>query len=436
MIADEDPRFDSLFDKEYGLRASTASERILEQGPVRYGADGRFWVYTNGVWCPGEEDVHRRISNALGERYRPAHKNTIRDKLRAWVPPIAAEPVQRFINFRNGLLDWNHPSGPELVPHTPEVLSTVQLPIDWVAEEQCPDFRAFMEDVIPKDDHQRVWEMIGYFLMSGNPLHRIFLLAGGGRNGKGAMLRTIAAMLGEKNVSNVPLRDFSTNRFMTAQVHGRLANLCGDIDASFIENTGRLKELSGQDQVNAEHKFGQPFAFTAWCSMLFSANDIPAAADTSTGWLDRWEVIAFPNYVGDRIDPTLEPRLQSKESLEGIAAWAVVCLRNLMANGKFSTSESAVKAKETFAERSNSLLRWLKERAELPYGHGFTPKTSAWRDFQNWNEREVDIKKSTFYAEMEKLGPRLGFISGKTGVEGYRGLKLREGQNAGGANAF
>lgn len=422
---DENKNFNSLFDKEYGLRASTSAAQILDDGPVRFGTDGRFWVYSNGVWCPGEDEIHRRISSALSERYRPAHKNTIKDKLMAWVPRITVDPVPRYINFANGLLDWNHPSGPKLVPHTHEVLSTVQLPINWVPEEQCPDFWAFLRDVIPEDDHQRVWEFIGYMLMSGNPLHKLFLFAGGGRNGKGAMMRTITAMLGEKNVSNVPLKDFATNRFTTAQVHGRIANVCGDIDSGFIENTGRLKELAGQDQVNAEHKFGQPFSFTAWCSMLFSCNDIPSAADTSTGWLDRWEVIGFPNYVGDRIDPTLEPRLQAKESLEGIAAWAVVCLRNLMANGKFTASETSAAAKEKFAEKSNSLLRWLKERAELPHGSGFTPRSTAWQSYEDWNRGEVNMKRSTFYDEMEKLAPRLGFMVKKSGVDGYRGLNLK-----------
>lgn len=424
----ENPDFDSLFSKEYGLKASSAARAVLDAGPIRYGKEGRFWIYDRGVWREGEDEIHLRISNILGERYRPAHKNTIRDKLRAFVPTIAAEPVPRYINFRNGLLDWNNASGPTLVPHDPEVPSTVQLPIDWDFAEQCPDFRAFMDDVIPRDDHTRVWELVGYMLLSGNPLHKAFLFAGSGRNGKGAMMRTITAMLGPQNVSNVPLRDFATNRFATAQLYGRLANACGDIDASFIENTGRIKEITGEDMVQAEHKFGQPFRFTAWCSMLFSANDIPSAADTSTGWLDRWEVISFPNYVGDRIDKTLEPRLQAEQSLQGIASWAVTSLRNLMANGKFSTSVSAQAAKTEFAEKSNSVLRWLNQTAVFERT-GFTAKTKALARFQGWHEGEIKMKRETFYTEMDKLGARLGFTVKKNdGIMGYRGLSFKEGQ--------
>jgi putative DNA primase/helicase len=81
--------------------------------------------------------------------------------------------------------------------HDPAIPSTVQLAIDWDPDAQCADFHRFLDDVIPADDQSRVWQLIGYMLMSGNPLHRAFLLAGGGRNGKGAFMRTVLALLGK-----------------------------------------------------------------------------------------------------------------------------------------------------------------------------------------------------------------------------------------------
>ena len=39
----------------------------------------------------------------------------------------------------------------------------------------------------------------------------------------------------------------------------------------------------GGDQLYAEHKYAEPFSFTPWCSMLFSANEAPATRDHTDG---------------------------------------------------------------------------------------------------------------------------------------------------------
>lgn len=421
-----------FFDDD-GLRALDAAHAAIDLGPLRYGLDGRFWAYDSGVWTgDGEKAVHRRMVDLLGNRYRPAHSNAIRDVVRALVPEIEAAPTPGYINFRDarpgeggkgGLLDWR---ANRLDKHTPDVPSTVQLSVPWNPDAECPDFHAFMADVIAEDDRARVWEVIGYMLMSGNPLHRAFLFAGGGRNGKGAMMRTILALLGRSNVSNVPLHDLSSNRFATAQLYGRMANVCGDIDATYLENTGRIKEITGEDDVQAEHKFGQPFRFTAWCSMLFSANTIPGAADSSRGWVDRWEIIPFDRYVGDRVDKTLEPRLQAPESLAGIAVCAVAALRSVMDRGAFRTTDSGLAAKEEFARKSNPLYDYVEERTTLT-DDGREKGTVVYEDYTRWAAlvgAKSPMNRATFYAKMKQLPDRGITTTEKGGSLVFKGLKL------------
>jgi putative DNA primase/helicase len=412
----------SLFDPKEGLKAYDTAQAVLAQGPLRWGSDGHFWAHSGGVYVDGEDEVHGRIVRTLGNRYRPSHSAAVRDVARALVPRIDCSPVPAYINFRNGLLDWRTN---ELLPHDPAVPSTVQLSVDWEPRAECPEFRAFLADVIPADDTARVWELIGYMMFSGNPLHRAFLLAGGGRNGKGAFMRTVLALLGENNVSNVPLHDLSSNRFATAQLFGRLANVCGDIDATYLENTGRVKEITGEDQVQAEHKFGQPFRFTAWCSMLFSANEIPGSADSSKGWVDRWEIVPFPNYVGDRVDRTLEPRLQAPASLKGIAAAAVPALRVLMDRGAFRTTVSGQAAKSDFARKSNPLIRWVEERVTLT-ADGWEKAPVLYTDYAQWTSDEglkAPMSRQRFYEKLAQLGDQ-GIAPAKRGVNGFKGIKL------------
>ena len=173
-----------------------------------------------------------------------------------------------------------------------------------------------------------MWEVIGYTLMSGNPLHKMILLYGHGFNGKGVLMRVLTAVLGEGSVSSVSLHSLAEERFTRIRLLGKIANICGDIDASYIERTGLLKQATGEDLITAEHKFRKAAQFTSWAVPWFSANEIPASSDTSQGWLKRWEAFAFPNAFAP--DPGYEATLKTAAELEGIAANGVKALRALM----------------------------------------------------------------------------------------------------------
>jgi len=407
-----------LFDHN-GLRAATAARAVLAQGPLAYGEDARFWAYRDGVWVPGEKTVHARIVDVLDEQHRATYGNAIREVLRARVREIECAPVPQFINFRNGLLDWRTL---ELHPHDPDVLTTVQLATEWRPGATCERFRRFAEEIVPGPDVSRLWEMTGYLMMSGNPLQKAFMLTGSGSNGKGALMRVWHKLLGGKtNVSAVSLHSLSDNRFAAARLYGRLANMCGDIDNSFIEKTGVFKQAMGEDAIDGEHKYGQPFSFTSWATMVFSANEIPGASDSSDGWHRRWEVLKFPNTFKVP-DPTLEPDLQAPESLAGIAVSAVSALRLLMDRRGFEATETAIAAHEELKQKSNATLVWLAERCDLA-PDAFTARSTAYLDYLRWSEQDgvkVPMTRRRFYERV-----RLAHVpETKQGVEGFR-LTLR-----------
>lgn len=408
-----------------GLRAVAAADAIVATGPIRWATDERFWTYRDGVWQPGERDVHGRIVSLLGDRYRPAHGHAIRDVLRARVPELEVAPVPPLINMANGLLDWKAPGAPMLIPHDARHLSTVQLPVRWApGESTCADFDRFLEASVPIDDQQRVWELIGYLMMSGNPLQRMFLLLGGGGNGKGVFLAVILALLGKRNVSSVALADFVENQFAAADCFGRLANICGDIDVTYIERTGRLKALSGEDNVRGERKFGQPFDFEFWGKALFSANGIMQSADSSRGWMRRWEVVRFP-FEPKTQDRGLKARLTRPAELEAIAVKAVLALRDLMARGEFDHGESAKDAHREFAIRNNRVLAWIEETGYRDDSARY-PRKELYDAYRFWDAAENPagrhMSATTFYERLEQVpGMR---ASKYGGVRVFWGLRL------------
>lgn len=416
------PKF---FDKNDGIRAYRVTEAVRALGPVMFGVDRSFWCYENGVWHSNDDLMHMRICRTLGDDYRPGHGQTIRDVLRAEVGRFEIEPKRRWINMANGMLDWDAVVAPDLVPHNQLYLSTVQLPVAYRRGATCADFDAFLAWAVAPDDIERVWEIIGYLMMSGNPLQRAILLVGGGGNGKGVLLEVIKALLGVTNCTSVPLHDFADNRFATAELFGRLANVCGDIDATYIENTSRIKEITGEDAVMGERKGQDPFHFKPWCKMVFSANDIPGSADSSRGWTRRFELVNFPNTPLNP-DRGLKDRLTTPASLSGIAIRAVWALRSLMERGDFTHGQARDEANRQFAQRSNQALRWLHESCDYPVAPEacWTATTAVWEAARPWVFQEGSkVTKRGFYGLL-KQAPGVRFVK-LDGYDGFRGFAIR-----------
>jgi len=413
-----------------GIMAVRAARRVLDAGPLMVDAQGVFWTYADGVWRADRqgEAVRKRIVRLLGERYRPTHARTVREVLSTMVEQFTVAPASTVINFGNGMLRWAADTDPVLVDHHPEFLSTVRLPLDWEPMATCPIFDAFLETVVPEDDRDRAWQLLGYLLMSGNPLQRMFLLTGTGGNGKGVYLNVIRAMLGDENTAAEPLHDLAESRFSAGELHGKLANICGDIDATYIQNTARIKELCGDDRMKGEFKNERQFYFKFWGKAIFSANAIPGASDSSKGWTRRWEVVPFP-YAPMKPDPTLSERIVQHE-LPGIAVKAVHALRELMDVGEFSRGESAHTAHAEFAEKANRVLRWIGDpdsnvTADAETWNKGTILLSAFRQWEGYDQGNghKDIGSQRF----NELARQAGLSASKRrGQRGYYGLHVAE----------
>lgn len=418
------PDFRAYFHPDYGLRARTAARALLADMPLRIGVDGRFWGYTNGVWSDVEDQLHVRTVALLDERFRMHHLGEMKGALRGLVDTMEVAPTMRYINFANAMVQWDAPDAPERLPHHEAYGSTVQLPVQWNDESRCPEFDAFIDASINADDRARVWEILGYLMMSGNPLQRMFLLTGGGGNGKGVLLHVLMALLGRANVANVPLHAFITDKFAPARLFNKLANVCGDIDTTYIEQTGLIKELAGEDLIDGERKYGQPFQFEFWGKSIFSANGIPSSADPSVGWTRRWEVVDFPNKPATP-DRGLKARLSQPEVLRGIAYKATVALRALMARGTFLHGASALQVHEEFAQKSNKVLLWLADTT-IKDPSSWYDRDALLRKFRSWDSHANPAGKGMGLHRFYELLRGVDWLreAKRQGVRGFAGLRF------------
>ncbi|GIU71192.1 MAG: hypothetical protein KatS3mg003_0671 [Candidatus Nitrosocaldaceae archaeon] len=112
-----------------------------------------------------------------------------------------------------------------------------------------------------------------------------------GNNGKNTYLVLIESMLGYDNVSHISLQDLEYNRFATAELDGKLANIFADIKRLELTSTSILKALISK--ILLEKKFANPFTLHPKAKLIFSCNELPEVNDHTDAWFRRWSIHEF-----------------------------------------------------------------------------------------------------------------------------------------------
>lgn len=348
-----------------GFAVEAARQAINRCGPIAVDATGSLWTYDRGVYTLSDDVVLKRLYHMIGDRFTTTHLSNARHAVIARAPlmDLTVPPNPGTMNFTNGVLDWRDSDEP--TPHDPSILETTQFPYDWDASAGCPKFDTWLETMLDPDQVALAWKILGYMMLSGNPLQVAFMLYGKGSNGKSTFAHVIERLVGMNNTSAVALKDFN-QRFSTSSMIGKIANVVGDIDSDYQMSTAALKQVTGADAMQFERKNRDSFRATLWATCLFSANRIPGTNDGSEGYAERWVPLHFKRKASEhRIEGFSEEALWAE--IPGIAAKAVRVLRTLplhrgsSRNQAFDlTSESAIEAVEEFREASNSYYAWIK----------------------------------------------------------------------------
>lgn len=180
-----------------------------------------------------------------------------------------------WINFTNGMLDTM--TG-QLYPHDPKYYAINQIPHAYdpgaVFEGTVAD--RFFRGLIPDDnDRNMFFAYIGYCMTTDTRFQKFLVLLGAPGVGKSTANNVIADMIGEENISGMPMQDLN-ERFMPAVLLGKLLNVCSDIPGTSMDQTSAIKLITGEDPIKGEYKHGAIFTFRNYAKLLFSANEMPS----------------------------------------------------------------------------------------------------------------------------------------------------------------
>lgn len=342
------------------------AEYMTQNTLVFYAAE-QYYCYENGVFHGITELTARNMvrENMLTRYTKLSQINDTEGQWKMQVQKDIRElnPNPYIINVRNGL--YNVLDG-SLSEHTSNYLSTVQLNVRYTPDAVCPRFMKFLYESLEDDQITLIQEMLGYFLIPVNHAQKCFIIVGKGGAGKSVLLRVLnELLLGKENVSNVAWQALS-DRFKTAELFGKWANICAELPTKGIEDNGIFKALVGEDYLTVEKKNKNPFSFQPYARLLFSCNSIPKNyGDKSEGFYRRLIIVRFNHTVPeDKRDPNLLEKF--REEADGIFLFALEGLRRLIEHQfRFSETQANAQELQKYREDSNSVLAFVRDCCEV-----------------------------------------------------------------------
>lgn len=396
-----------------------------------YAAEQHF-SYRGGVYVEmSEMEAQRLVQDKM--LVRETKMAQIVDAEKQWrllvqrdIRELNANPY--IINVRNGLYNVLEDT---LTPHTPDYYSTVQLAVTYDKQADCPLFQKFLAESMDGDMAQvaLLQEMLGYFLIPVNAAQKCFVIVGAAGAGKSVLLRVLnELLLGKENVSNVSWQALN-ERFKTAELFGKLANIFADLPTKNIDDNGIFKALVGEDYLTVEKKNRNPFSFQSTARLLFSCNSIPKNyGDRSEGFYRRLIIIRFNHTVPKaQRDPNLLEKFRMEA--DGIFMFALDGLKRLLNNNyRFSETEVNERELQQYREESDSVLSFVKENCEVrsDYEVGSTELFIAYKAYCE----ECGMKpcaQRTFVSTLTATVPDVAKGKDKTGKRRtIKGIRLQD----------
>ena len=278
------------------------------------------------------------------------------------------------IAFENGLLDFDallKGEDVELRAHTPKFFTQVALPYPFDPNAECHEWVAFLNHNLEGDEEQIavLQEFAGYCLFWDTRCHKFLLLEGESRTGKSTFTDVVTALLGEDNVSHVPLEMFG-QRFSLSSTLGKLANICGDTGKIDSVAEGQFKQFTGGDRMDFERKYRDTTRAYPTARVIIATNHRPRFLDRSEAIWERMILVPFSKVIPEEErDLDLSERIKRNE-LPGILRWALAGEVRRREQRHFTKAQAVEDAIEDYKLEANPAREFLVDNYEEVESHG------------------------------------------------------------------
>ncbi len=337
------------------------------------------YVYTDGCYKPYADEMIKGVIKGYITDYDESllHMRDVNEVFQQLITDlhfVSSDSIntdENLINFKNGLLDVERL---ELIPHDPSILSTIQLPCDWIGEPTpTPVFDAFMGTLTDWDSEteELLLEFMGVCIsnVKGWRMKKALFMVGPGDTGKSQLKSLTEQLLGKGNYVAIDLSEIEA-RFGTGNIYGK--RLAGSSDMSFmtVDELKTFKKCTGGDSLFAEFKGQNGFEFVYNGLLWFCMNRLPRFGGDDGDWVyNRIIQVECKNVIPiEEQDKCLLDRLFQERT--GIIYKCIMALKRVIDNGyRYTEPESVKAARKAYHDENNTVIAFFHDcMVERPDG--------------------------------------------------------------------
>ncbi|HET6918359.1 MAG TPA: phage/plasmid primase, P4 family [Jiangellaceae bacterium] len=295
--------------------------------------------YVSGQGTKPWQPTRRKVSDLLEALAAIVHLPSTAD-----APSWAGVDIGPVVATESGLL---HVPTRKLLEHTPAFFNLVSVPFAYDPAAPAPTrWLQFLADLWgdDADSINALQEFFGYVLSGSTAQHKIMLIVGPTRSGKGTIARVLAHMIGRANVAGPTLASLGQNFGLSPLLGKPLAvisdaRLAGHDTHSVVE---RLLTISGEDLITVDRKYRDPWTGRLPTRFLILSNELPNFGDMSGTIAHRMVILLMTHSWLGQENIRLTDELLTE--LPGILNWSLDGLARLTERGAFTEPASSVDA--------------------------------------------------------------------------------------------
>lgn len=290
----------------------------------------------------------------------------------------------------------------------------------------------------PTQESARIWlealdvffqadpELIGYvqricgLAVIGRVMVEALVIAyGDGRNGKSTFWNTIARVLGTySGTISADALTVGVRRNVKpelAEARGKRLLIAAETEEGMRLSTSNVKQLASTDQITAEKKYKDPFAFTPSHTLVLYTNHLPRVGAMDTGIWRRLIVIPFEAKIEGNADIKNYADYLYEHAGGAVLAWVMEGARAIHAEDyHLDPPRQVIEASNAYRDDNDWFSQFLEDQCET--GEGLSERAGdlyqtyrAWAQATSgWARPMIDFNAATEQAGYARKKTKTG----------------------------
>lgn len=348
----------------------------------------------------------------------------------SWLSDDTGQPDPRdIVPCRSSLL---HLPTMTALPSTPAFFSVNALEYDPDPHAASPNnWYRFLEQLFGEDVQS--WDLLqewfGYCLTGDTAQHKMLLIVGPRRSGKGTLARVLTQLVGAGNVCG-PTTSSLAGPFGLQPLIGKSlaivsdARFSGDNVQTVVE---RLLCISGEDSLTIDRKHMTSVTMKLPTRFVFLTNELPRLNDASGALAGRFMMLRLTESFYGRENRALTQTLLGE--LQGILNWAIAGWRQLRERGTFIQPACVEDTLRDMEDLSSPVGAFVRECCSVGPGRRVWVDElyRAWKQWCEEEGRSSVTTRQTFGRDLMAAVPGISSRRNRGCGRFYEGIDLTSG---------